>query len=237
VKGIKEQRQEAGLGKIRLLLVFRNEIFREGLARLLGVNPAIHVAGTSSGAAEAIEKVIKLKPDVVLLDTELAEGNCVDLIKRICELQPETKVIIFTDSSESRNLLDALRAGAMSYMTKNITSECLIKVITLTMEGEVIIGAPLAKKLFAEFVSLEAEKPPQTKYVEILSEREREVLSMVAQGATNREIAAALFISEHTVKVHLHNILEKLHVHNRQQATAIAIEEGLKPSLVKGVKQ
>lgn len=223
--------------QITLLLVFRNEIFREGLAKLLSNDLSIKVIGTCCSEADAVEKVGSLKPSVVLLDTELAEGNCVKLTKQLSELVPDTKVIIFTDSTESRDLFNALKAGAMGYVTKNISAECLIKVITLTVEGEVIIGASLAKQLFTEFNSLEADKPPQTRHCEILSDREREVLGMVAQGATNKEIAASLFISEHTVKVHLHNILEKLHVHNRQQATAIAIEEGLRPSFARGFEQ
>ena len=223
--------------KIRLLLVDRRELFREGLAKVMQGKPSIEVVGTCSTGPEAIEKASELKPDVVLMDTELPEGKCVEATNRICELLPETKVIMLTHSIESCDLFAALKAGAQGYVTKDITVEDLIKAVTLAIGGGTIIGAPMAETMLKEFASLETKDPPHAKHIEVLSKREREVLSLVAKGATNREISTALFISEHTVKVHLHNIMQKLHVHNRQQATALAVEDGMTPRKVEEPEQ
>jgi len=223
--------------KIRLLLVDRRELFREGLAKVMQGEPNIEVVGTCSTGPEAIEKASELKPDVVLMDTELPEGKCVEATNRICELLPETKVIMLTHSIESRDLFAAIKAGAQGYVTKDITVEDLLKAVALVIGGGTIIGAPLAQIMLKEFISLETEALSHAKHLEVLSKREREVLSLVAKGATNREISTALFISEHTVKVHLHNIMQKLHVHNRQQATALAVEDGVTPRIVKELEQ
>ena len=223
--------------KTRLLLVDRREIFREGLAKLVQDKPNIEVVGTCSTGPEAMEKASELKPDVVLMDTELPEGECVEATKRICELLPKTKVIMLTHSIESRDLLAAIKAGAQGYVTKDITLEDLLKAVTLVIDGGTIIGAPLAQIMLKEFASLDTKAPPHAKHIEVLSKREREVLSLVAKGASNREIGTALFISEHTVKVHLHNIMQKLHVHRRQQATALAAEDDLTPRMVEEPEQ
>lgn len=215
--------------KLRLSLVDRRELFREGLAKLLEDEPRIKVVCKCSCDREAIETVSKCKPDVALIDTELPEGKCVEVTRYICELLPKTKVIMLTHSTESRDLLAAIRAGAIGYVTKDITVEDLIRAIILVDDGGTIIGAPIAKTLLKELLTQEDRKLSVAKYDETLSQREREVLELVAKGATNREIATTLFISEHTVKVHLHNIMTKLHVRNRQQATALAVEKGLSP--------
>ena len=215
--------------KIRLVLVDRREIFREGLAKLLQAEPNIEVVGTCAGDLEAIEKACEFKPDLVLMDTELPECKCIEATRRICELLPETKVIMLTHSRESCDLFDAIKGGAVGYVSKDITVEDLIKTVTLVIDGGTIIGAPMAETMLKEFALTEAKGQQQAKYYETLSKREQEVLDLVAKGATNREIAATLFISENTVKVHLHSVLKKLHVRNRQQATARAVGEGRMP--------
>ncbi|MFC2017445.1 LuxR C-terminal-related transcriptional regulator [Chloroflexota bacterium] len=213
--------------KIRVLLVDRREIYREGLAKLLENKPEVEVMSACPGDLEAIEKISELKPDVVLMDTELPEGECAEVTRRICQLLPGIKVLMLTDSRDSYDLYAAIRAGALGYVTKDITTEELIKAIVLVVDGRVIIGAPMLDKLRNEFDSLEAKLLRKEIPYDLLSEREREVLDLVAKGTTNKEISTTLFISPHTVKVHLHNITRKLHVRNRQEATALAIEEGL----------
>ena len=213
--------------KTKLLLVFRSDIYREGITVILKREPTITIVAHCFSYLEAEEKANELQPDVVLLDTDLSEGDCVKSIRRVCTLSPQTKVIIFTHSTEGRDLFNAIKAGAVGYLTKYIPSEDLIKTITLVANGEAIIGSPLADKLSAEFSSLESRKSRQGGKFDILTQREREVLEMVATGATNKEIANSLFISEHTVKVHLRNIMAKLHIHNRQQATAMAMQDNL----------
>lgn len=225
------------MGKITLLLVDKRELFREGLVKLLHGKSNIEVVGTCSDGLQAIEKAGKSRPNVVLMDTELPQGKCAETTQRICELLPEAKVVILTHSTESADLLAAIKAGALGYVTKDITLEDLIKAISLVIDGEVIIGAPIARALFEEFTSLEAKPLQKEKRIKILSEREREVLSLVAKGASNSEIAATLFISEHTVKVHLHNIMQKLHVRSRQQAAVLVVEEELRRRIVKEREQ
>jgi len=135
--------------EIRVLLVFRSDIYREGLITLMKNEPAIIVLGSCSSSLDAEEKVRNLKPDVALLDTDLHEGDCVMSTRRISELSPKTKAIIFTHSTESRDLFNAIKTGAVGYVTKYIPSADLIKSITLIANGEAIIDAPLAAKLSA----------------------------------------------------------------------------------------
>lgn len=214
--------------KIKVLVVDAREIFREGLVKILERQPNLQVVGTCSTGRQAIGKASQLKPDVVLLDTEISNCEFVEVTRRFYELLPETRVIILTHSEENRDLFSAIRAGAMAYLTKDIKVEDLIRNITRVHAGDVIISPPLASRLIGEFSLLEESKALTEKKVKIgLSKRELEVLSLVVRGATNRDIAKDLFISENTVKVHLSKILEKLHVNNRQQAAILALEKGV----------
>jgi len=222
------------VAKIRLLLADESEIFREGLAKLLEHEPSIEVVCTCRTGLEAVESANKYQPDIILIDiglsecsgidTGLSECSSTEAIQRIHERLPKTAIIVLTCSKLNDDFVSAIKAGARAYISKDIISlENLVKTVILVAEGEVIVSFPMTARLLLEFNSLgERKDVAKLGYITPLSERERSVLALVAQGLTNREVAATLFISEHTVKVHLRNIMEKFHVHTRQQAVALA---------------
>ena len=167
---------------MKILLVDKREIFREGLAKLIQSSSRMQVVGTCCSGLEAVEKADKLRPDVVLIDTELPEDDLIEAIRKIYKLLPETKVLLLAHSIKSHELLEAIRSGASGYVTKDITVEDLIKTVTLIFNGEVIIGAPVAQALFNEVAVLKATNQSRDKRLENLSEREYGVLELVAKG-------------------------------------------------------
>jgi len=218
--------------KIKVLLADKRELFREGLAKILESEPNIEVVSTCSSGVECIQRTSELNPDVILLDTEISECDCIEAIQCINKQSSAPRIIMLTHSLEDQDLFSSLKAGARAYISKDTKVEDLIGTITRVSVGEVIITAPMASKLLQEFVLLEESKDEKRqKYDVSLSEREAEVLALVAKGRSNREIAGALFITVNTVKVHLSKILEKLHVRNRLQAAALALEKGIVPKV------
>ena len=215
------------MAKVKLLLADKTEIFREGLVKLLEYEPSIEVVCTCRTGLEAVEAANEHQPDVILIDTELSECSGIEAIQRIHERLPKTAIIVLTCSTVSDDFFSAVKAGARGYICKDITSiENLIKAITLAAEGGVIVSPPMAARLLAEFNFLEEHKNMVNfAGVTHLTKQEQAVLSLVAQGFTNREIATTMSISENTAKVHLRNIMEKFHAHTRQQAVALAGEE------------
>ena len=211
--------------RIKLLLADKAEIFREGLAKLLEGEHDIEIVSQCRTGLEAVENAHKHHPDVVLMDIELSECSAIEAAQRIHETLPETGIIILTNTEADDPLLSAVKAGARAYISENVRIENLIKIITLVAEGDVIVSPPMAARLLEEFNFLGKHKDMVNfAVVTRLTKREQTVLALVAQGFTNREISTTLFISEHTVKVHLRSIKEKLHAHTRQQAVALASE-------------
>ena len=214
--------------KVKLLLACRNEIFRQGLTKLLEPEANIEVVCACCTGLEAIEGANEHQPDVLLIDTELSECSGVETIQRIHERVPNANIIVLTHSEADADVISAFKAGARAYISKDISVENLIKIVTLVAEGEVIVSPPMAARLLVEFNLLRKHKDvAKLQDVPLLSKREHTVLSFVAQGFTNKEIATTLFISEHTVKVHLRNIMGKFHAHTRQQAVALAREKAV----------
>lgn len=214
--------------KMKVLLADKREIFREGLANILGGKPDFEVVATCSSGLECIQKATALEPDVVILDTEISECDCIEAIQCINGLLPAVRILILTHSEKERDLFSTLKAGATAYISKDACVKDLIETISRVHLGEVVITPPMAAKLINEFALWEESKEvEQQKCDTNLTEREAEVLSLVAKGATNKEIGSALFIAVNTVKVHLSRILEKLQVRNRQQAAVLAIEKGI----------
>ena len=212
--------------KVKLLLADKSEIFRAGLVKLLEREPSIEVVCVCRTGLEAAESANEHQPDVVLIDTELSECSGIEAIQRIHERLPKTSIIVLTNSEANGDLLSAAKVGARAYISKDISVENLIKAITLVADGEVIVSPPMAARLLAEFNSLEERKDAaKLEDGTLLSKREQAVLALVAQGFTNREIGTNLVISEHTVKVHVRNLMEKMHAHTRQQAVALAREK------------
>ena len=209
------------MAKIRLVLADKNEIFCGGLAKLLESEPDIEAVGTCCTGSEAVESTHKHQPDVILIDLKLSDCNSIEAIQCIHEGVPKTNIIVLTHSETDDDLISATRAGAKAYLAKDINIKSLIKAIILVAEGGVVVSPPMAARLLQEFDFIEESKDA-AKLATLLSKREQAVLSLVAQGFTNREIATTLCISENTVKVHLRNIMEKLHAHTRQQAVSLA---------------
>jgi len=217
------------VAKIRLVLVDKAEIFREGLAKLVESEPDIELVCTCRTGLEAVESAHEHQPDVILIDTGLPECRGVEVVQRIHEELPKINIIVLSHS-ETDDLISAVRAGAKAYLSKDISIKNLIKAIFLVANGGVVVSPPMAARLLQEFNFLEEGKDA-TKLIALLSKREQAVLSLVAQGFTNREIATTLVSCENTVKVHLRNIVEKLHTHTRQQAVSLVGGKGLLPKV------
>ena len=211
---------------MKLLLVDKHEIFREGLAKLLESEPSIEVVYTCTRGSEAIKKATEHDLDVIVIDIELPEGDGIEAIEHIHKMLPNANIIVLTYSIAEADVVSSIKAGARAYLFKDIYFEDLTKTIGLVGGDDVIISNPMAAKILIGISALDKNKSVATLGTIKLSKREQAVLSLVAKGFTNKEIAAKLYVSENTAKVHLRNAMEKLDAHNRQQAVAYAVEKG-----------
>ena len=213
---------------IRILLVDDQPLFREGLRTLLSVHPDFEVVGEAGNGEEAIRLVRSLLPSVVLMDLQMPVLDGVAATRRLHEEQPDCRVIVLTTFDDDEMVFDGLRAGAVGYLLKDAPSEKLAEAIRVAARGETFLQPSVAAKVVAEFARL-TRKPLRSpnSVIEPLSEREIEILRLITQGASNREIAGKLFLAEGTVKNHLTNILGKLEVRDRTQAALKAKESGL----------
>jgi len=212
------------MGQIKVLLADDKEVFRQGLARLLEEQENIEVTCQCCNGEQALEKVKEIQPDVVLMDTAISQCDSVETTRQISELSPKVKVAMLTDSKNEEDLFSSIDAGATGYLLKDMKFGDLVKSIDLIAKGEVIISPPLVEKLVDKFTEI---KRSQAEVKGGLSDREQEILKLLAKGATNKEIGDTLFITENTAKVHVKHILEKLQLRNRQQAAAYAVQHGL----------
>lgn len=200
---------------IRVLVVDDHDIVRIGLADILGAESDIKVIGQSKNGLEAVNQVLQLKPDVTIMDIFLPGCNGLEAIVAIKEKWPEAKVLIWTTSEREEDLLQALKLGAQGYLLKNATITEMIQAVRRTAVGEMMLSSRMASKLVAEFRNKDKNSPN-------LSLREMDVLLLVAEGLTDSDIGARLFITERTVRTHLRRLLDKLHLKNRVQAAAYA---------------
>jgi DNA-binding NarL/FixJ family response regulator len=212
--------------KMRVLLADSHTLVRRGIKAILESCDDIEVVGEAVDGWEAVEKVKALRPDVVLMDVFLSGIDGIEATRRIVGQVPEASVIMLTTSDSEKDLLEALQSGAQGYVLKSVEPEQLISMLRGIRRGEAPLSPSLTKKLISFYVQ-RRRADGSAPLVENLTAREREVLAQVAKGATNREVAEALFISENTVKNHLRNIMEKLQAKNRAQAVASALELGL----------
>jgi DNA-binding NarL/FixJ family response regulator len=211
--------------KIRILLVDDQALFREGLSTLLTSQPDMEVAGEAGDGEEALRQAARLRPDVVLMDLRMPLLDGVAATRRLRAAQPECRVIALTTFDDDEYVFDALRAGAVGYLLKDVSSPKLFEAVRAAARGESFLQPSVAAKVVAEFARLSSQAPSlASPLVEALSERELQVLRLVAGGATNRQIAARLFITPGTVKNHVTSILGKLGASDRTQAALKARE-------------
>ena len=214
------------MGSIRILLVDDQLLFRKGLRALVEDQDGFEVVGEASDGHMAVEHVRSSRPDVVLMDIHMPVCNGVEATRLIKAERPETKVVVLTISDEDDDLFQAIKSGADGYLLKDLRPEELFELLHGVFRGETPISPAVAGKLLTEFRQRPRSEPAQAPAWDLTS-REMEILQLVAAGHSNAEIAARLFIVEGTVKNHLHNILEKLHLENRVQAATYAIRQGL----------
>lgn len=210
---------------IRLLIVDDQALFREGLRTLLSVQTGVEVVGEAGNGEEALRQAAALRPDVILMDLQMPVMDGAAATRRLKVQQPSAKVIVLTTFDDDENVFEGLRAGAVGYLLKDTPSAKLVEAIRLAARGESFLEPSVAAKVVSEFARLSPR--PAEILAEPLSEREIEVLRLVARGASNREIAAELVIAEGTVKNHLTSILAKLGVDDRTEAAVKARELGL----------
>jgi DNA-binding NarL/FixJ family response regulator len=213
---------------IRVLIADDQALFRRGLCVVLGTEDHIDVVAEAENGEEAVAKVEELAPDVVLMDVRMPRINGIEAARRIRDLSPSTKILMLTVSDEEDDLYEAIKAGANGYLLKEISVEEVAEAIRAVVQGQSLISPSMASKLLSEFNSLAKKAEERQQYpAPTLTSRELEVLKLVAKGMSNREIADGLFISENTVKNHVRNILEKLHLHSRMEAVIYAVRERL----------
>jgi DNA-binding NarL/FixJ family response regulator len=206
------------------MLADDSPLFRRGLISLLNSRQDIEVVGEASDGLEALEKAREIMPDVILMDINMPGMNGLEATRLIKEEMPYIKIVMLTVSEDEQHLFEAIKLGAGGYLLKNLEPEELFDMVLGIARGEAPISPPMATKILSEFAS-QYQAPPRAAARSRLSEREKEVLQLVVRGDTNREIAQHLSISESTVKSHLQNIMEKLHVQNRVQAAIRALHE------------
>lgn len=213
---------------IRLLLVDDQRLMREGLRTLLEMEPGLEVAGEAENGQLALEAYADLLPDVVLMDVRMPAMDGVEATRRLRQRWPAARVIILTTFDDDEYVFEGLRAGALGYLLKDVSVQELADAIHAVMAGGVLIEPSVARKVVAEFARLAAPAPKASQDLdEPLSEREREILRLLAQGMTNREIAQRLYLAEGTVKNYVTNILGKIDARDRTQAALRAQELGL----------
>jgi DNA-binding NarL/FixJ family response regulator len=213
---------------IKILLVDDQPLFREGLRTLLSLHSDFEIVGEAGNGEDAIRLARNHRPSVVLMDLQMPVLDGVTATRLLKAEQPECRVIVLTTFDDDDNVFEGLRAGAVGYLLKDASSEKLSEAIRLAARGESFLQPSVAAKVVAEFARLTAgTKGPVPPLVEPLSDREHEILILIANGASNREIANGLFLAEGTVKNHITNILGKLGVRDRTQAALKAREMGL----------
>jgi DNA-binding NarL/FixJ family response regulator len=215
---------------IRTMIVDDHALFRRGLEMVLGTEPDIELVGQASDGTEAVEKAAESLPDVVLMDIRMPRSNGIEACRAMKEAAPSAKIVILTISDEEEDLFEAIRAGASGYLLKDIPLDEVADTVRAVHGGQSLINPSMAGKLLTEFATL-AKRDDEERAQELpaprLTEREMQVLKLVARGMNNRDIAKELFISENTVKNHVRNILEKLQIHSRMEAVMVAVREKL----------
>jgi NarL family two-component system response regulator LiaR len=206
---------------IHIVVVDDHPIVRDGLVAVLSTQPDFEVVGEASSGPEAIQCVSASRPDVILLDLEMPDMDGVETLQRLREIDPALRVIVFTAFDTDERIVKAVRAGAQGYLLKGVPRDEIFNAIRVVHAGGALLQPVIASKLLRQ-VTRDAQPEP-----DLLTERELDVLRLMAQGQMNKEIAAALVISERTVKFHVSAILSKLGAGNRTEAVTLAAQQGL----------
>ena len=212
----------------RVLVVDDHALFRRGLQMVLETEPDLQIVGEAGDGAEAVALTQELLPDIVLMDVRMPRRSGIEACRVIKETVPSTRIVMLTISDEEADLYEAIKAGASGYLLKEIAVDEVAASIRLVMGGQSLISPSMASKLLTEFATMikrtdDSHQVPAPR----LTDREMEVLRLVATGLNNRDIAKRLYISENTVKNHVRNILEKLQLHSRMEAVVYAVREKL----------
>ena len=224
-----KRRDQPETGKpeaLRVMVVDDHALFRRGLQMVLEQEGDLELVGEASDGAEAVQKAQTLMPDVILMDVRMPKRSGIEAAGQIKETLPHVKILMLTISDEEADLYEAIKAGASGYLLKEIPIEEVADAIRSVWAGQSRISPSMASKLLTEFAAMTkvSSNRPQVPTPR-LTEREMEVLRLVAKGMNNRDIAKELYISENTVKNHIRNILEKLHLHSRMEAVVFAVRE------------
>jgi NarL family two-component system response regulator LiaR len=219
--------------EIRVLLVDDHAIVRDGIRSLLNTQPGIDVVGEANNGRDAVSQAETLQPDVILMDLVMPGMDGIEAIRQIIDHQPESRILVLTSFSAEDKVFPAIKAGAMGYLLKDSDSEDLVRAIHQVYSGESSLHPKIARMVLNEMAvarppsGAEPKPPSGWPIVDPLTQRELEVLKLVARGHSNREIADQLSVVEGTVRTHVSNILNKLHLVSRTQATLYALREGL----------
>jgi DNA-binding NarL/FixJ family response regulator len=213
---------------IRVIIADDHALFRRGLQMVLESEDDIDVLAEAGDGDEAVQFATEHMPDLVLMDVRMPARGGIEATREIKDALPHVKILMLTISDEEEDLYDAIKAGASGYLLKEISIEEVADAIRKVHAGQSLISPSMASKLLNEFAAMaKKDEEKQQMPAPRLTEREMEVLTLVAQGLNNRDIAKELFISENTVKNHVRNILEKLHLHSRMEAVVYAVREKL----------
>ncbi|HET8666098.1 MAG TPA: response regulator transcription factor [Nocardioides sp.] len=213
-----------GTEPIRVIIVDDQELFRRGLTMLMDAEPGLDVVGEAGDGQTGIELASRVAPDVVLLDVRMPKISGIEACVAIKEAVPAAKILMLTVSDEESDLYEAVKSGASGYLLKDSSIEEVAQAVRVVADGQSLISPSMAVKLIDEFKQMsQPDRGPVSTFR--LTERELEVLRLVAQGLNNKDIAKKLFISENTVKNHVRNLLEKLQLHSRMEAVLYAVRE------------
>ncbi len=213
---------------MRIIIVDDHNLFREGLAAILRQEADIEVAGLVGTVQEAVDAAQALKPEIVLMDFSLPDGTGADATRLILQDNPACKVVFLTMSEKDEDLLVAIRSGAVGYLLKNMAPSKLAAALRSVQKGESALSRSMTLRLMQEFSRTKASEPSGDPALGRLTSREKDILAELAAGKSNQEIARQLYISENTVKYHVHSILEKLNLQDRKEAAQFAREHGVK---------
>jgi DNA-binding NarL/FixJ family response regulator len=216
--------REIGSMTTRVLVVDDHLLSRKGIASILAAHPVFEIVGEATNGQEALEKARSLMPDLILMDIRMPNGNGLDATRQIKAEMPYVKIVILSVSDDVQDFFEAIKFGAQGYLLKNMEPEYWLDYLVGIVQGEAPISRALASKILQEFSIPKEDDPLGNK----LSEREKEVVQLVSQGLSNKCIGEELHISESTVKNHLRNILDKLHLRNRVQLAAFAYNSQIK---------